>query len=90
MQYILPSKFKDVCLRQTNMKTQSNQMMILYTRYPIVARAKVSCIQMMISKYLKVKLIMMIEVLEMIQTSNSETEKFFSVFHYMLCGLAAV
>ena len=48
MQYILPSKFKDICLSQTKMKTQSNQMMM--------------------SKYLKVKLIMMIEVLEMIQT----------------------
>ena len=48
VQYILQSKFKDICLSQTQMKTQSNQMMM--------------------SKYLKVKLIMMIEVLEMIQT----------------------
>ena len=48
VQYILPSKFKDICLSQTQMKTQSNQMIM--------------------SKYLKVKLIMIIEVLEMIQT----------------------
>ena len=65
VQYILQSKFKDICLRQTQMKTQSNQMMM--------------------SKYLKVKLIMMID-----QKSNSETEKLFSVFHIMLCGLTAV
>ena len=68
MQYILQLKFKDICLSQTQMKTQSNQMRM--------------------SKYLKVKLIMMIEVLEMIQT-RQVTVKLKSYFPFSTKSSAA-
>ena len=53
VQYILQSRSSKICLSQTQMKTQPNQMMM--------------------SKYFKVKLIMMIEVLEIIQTCMQDT-----------------